>query len=459
MQDAALDLAGLAGPELEQPVAEAHRGPPADDEPVLVAAGMSLQGQGSSGIELDLADPEPRPLQQGREAPPGPDLPGVADGLAPPGPSERRDELFDCLTIRAVGDEDRIRGLDHGEPADPGESHEAMVGLDEIVSGNGERNVTRNDVAVLVLRHELPERMPGADVRPARIAGNDRHPRGTFHHRLVDRQGRQASEQSGIDDALRVRPMARFEGLELAGEYGLEPGELVEQNVGTHDEHAAVPVVPARRQHGFGFGTGRLLDETADGESARSPERFAPGDPAEARLRAGRGDAEGDDPPRCGERQRPLERADQRLRLANEMVGGADPENGVARDPGRCVARGEPHGCGRVARFRLEHEMAEQSTVDLGELTSDQDGLAGGRDGHHPLGRRDPEDPASGRLQEGFVAHELDEMFGKSRAAHRPQAGPRATGQEDRDERAPIGYTVHGRPLRKVAVCDPDIAS
>src|SRR5205809_5953864 len=91
---------------------------------------------------------------------------------------------------------------------------------------------------------KLPHGVPAADVRPAHVGRNDRRTARPFHERIVDRLLWRLCE--GLRIEANEIEIARAGGnglLRRGGNFRLEPGEFVEQDVGTKDKVAAVPEI------------------------------------------------------------------------------------------------------------------------------------------------------------------------------------------------------------------------
>ena len=116
------------------------------------------------------------------------------------------------------------------------------------------------------------------------------------------------------------------------------------------------------------------------------------------------------------------------------MVGRAHPEDGIAAEHGLGMQRGQGHGGGGVARRRLQQQMILQPRVECLVLAPDQHRLARRRHRDQPLRPGHAEGPPGGDLQQRFLAEQLDQMLGEGGAAHRPQPGAGAAGQDGRHQ-------------------------
>ena len=102
-----------------------------------------------------------------------------------------------------------------------------------------------------------------------------------------------------------------------------------------------------------------------------------------------------------------LERGVERLRPVHQMVGGADPEHGVAPDPRLGVEGCQRDRRGGVAPDRLEQPVPGERRIDRLELAPDQEVLRLGADRDHPVGARAGEQAARGLLEQRPIAHQL----------------------------------------------------
>ncbi len=107
--------------------------------------------------------------------------------LGPAVALEPRDEGLEIGGAALVRDERRIRHRHHDQILDPERGEEARFRAQiGIARGLGD-DVAREHVAGVVLRADLPQRVPRADIAPAHL---DRHDRGmarVLHHRVVER--------------------------------------------------------------------------------------------------------------------------------------------------------------------------------------------------------------------------------------------------------------------------------
>ena len=216
--------------------------------------------------------------------------------------------------------------------------------------------------------------------------------------------------------------------------------ELGQDTVGAHDEHAAVPHRPVGHELPGGL-VSRLLDEAGDAADARQAGyRQAGLDPAEPGLRPRRGDAEGDEPAVGGGGERRFQCTVECLGLEHQVVRRADPQDRVAAVQGGDLEGAHGDRGRGVARAGLQEEVAGQRRVDALVLAADEDRLPGRRHRGDAVRRGHAQGPAHGRLQQRFLAEELDQVLGEGGAADRPQPGAGAAGEEQGDQTIGMGH-------------------
>ena len=171
-------------------------------------------------------------------------------------------------------------------------------------------------------------------------------------------------------------------------------------------------------------------------------------DPAEAGLGPGGRDAEGHEPAlgRGGDGGR--QGGVERIAVPHQVVRRADPQDGLRPEGGLGVQGRQRHRRGGVAGRRLEQEIVLQPRIDRLVLAPDQHCLAGGRHRDHPFRRRHAQGPTHRRLEQRFLAEQLDQMLGEGRATDRPQPGAGAAGQDGRGKGREAGRRHHQEILR-----------
>jgi hypothetical protein len=121
-------------------------------------------------------------------------------------------------------------------------------------------------------------------------------------------------------------------------------------------------------------------------------------------------------------------------RTSDQMVRGADPEQGGRPPDGLDIEGGERHRGGCVAALGLEQQMVRGGRIQGDELPAHLHRLPLGRHGQKAALGRDPGDPPCGLLQKRGVAEKRHQMLRQGGPAFRPEPGARAAGQNDRHE-------------------------
>src|SRR4051812_1739194 len=128
---------------------------------------MHLQAEPRARLDEDALDLEARAMVEVLVPAPRPMDATVRARLAAAGLGERRHEVLDVGTLRAVGDEHRVRGLDHGDVVEADDADEAAGRVDERVARVADDGVALDGVASTVAGADLPDRVPGAEIAPA----------------------------------------------------------------------------------------------------------------------------------------------------------------------------------------------------------------------------------------------------------------------------------------------------
>ena len=124
-----------------------------------------------------------------------------------------------------------------------------------------------------VARRQFPDRLPGADVRPAIRHRHHRRARRAFHHRVVDRFRRAARERVDVErDEAEIGAGGLQRGRDRGGAVGLEAAVFVEQEARAEHEIAGVPEIALGDIARRGLGVG-LFDKPFDREQAWSERR------------------------------------------------------------------------------------------------------------------------------------------------------------------------------------------
>ena len=96
------------------------------------------------------------------------------------------DDGFDVLDLVAVGDQHRVRGLDHHQIINPQRGDQARFTAYIAVAGILGQDVPLDHIAVPVCLTDFAQGRPGTDVTPAAVQGHNSAPVGVLHHRVVD---------------------------------------------------------------------------------------------------------------------------------------------------------------------------------------------------------------------------------------------------------------------------------
>ena len=259
---------------------------------------------------------------------------------------------------RAIGDQDRIVGLDHGEIADAGAGDQPALGVDQAVLGCRRAG-----------------RRPGPRCRPRPSAAAPRAPARSRGRTSRDRRARPRSGRLFSMTALSIG-CAGTASYGSSGTSKAPPGaslsaskaRLTPARIGAAWVRSSARMRSARNRNMPLFqrwppSASIASAAGSSGFSTKRATRSAPGAPGQRRagldvavagLGPGRRDAEGHELARRGQRQGGIERGIEGLRRLHQMVRGADPEQRRRRRTaawrrGR-RARSRPRCCVRPAR-------------------------------------------------------------------------------------------------------------
>ncbi len=301
-------------------------------------------------------------------------------------------------------------------------------------------------VAPLVLGHQAGHRAPGADVVPGEGGGEHHQVAAGLHHGVVD--GDVLGLAEGFGRQLRelrlvvLRDLAPALGHALC-QLGPVLGQLGQQGVGAHAEHAAVPQEIAAFQIPAGRRSVRLFDEALDLAGIAVREPGARLDVAIARLGGGGPDAEGHQLALCRQPGGFFRFPQELFDRGDEVVGRQHQHHGLGRHISAHPVGSRGDRSRRVAAHRLQQVArpdaagGAQRAADLvfrDEVVvavGDQQDLLGGRG----LGRA-----LHGPPQQRVAVRQLHEGLGMAFAGHRPQARAGAAGQDDGDHQGGLGF-------------------
>src|ERR1700722_19120931 len=186
----------------------------------------------------------------------------------------------------------RRRYRDDVVEADDG-GDDVVVRTRQAVAGISENHGSDADVAFMIVRQYVPDRIPAANIGPAEIDGNDGGARGPLHHGVIDRFLRRPCERFGRQTQeveIVLYPVdRRFRRCRYVG---FEARDFFEHHIGAKQEIAAVPQ-KTLGNIGAGLSRIRLFDESVDSERRTAVELRARTNVAVAGGGVGRRDAEG----------------------------------------------------------------------------------------------------------------------------------------------------------------------
>ena len=194
-------------------------------------------------------------------------VPGQARGFARRSPASFVDTLDDGLNaLGAVErtDQHRVALDDDRQVLDPDRrDHHAVRGANHRTGGVDEEGRTLDTVSFEIAVAGGPDRIPGAQVRPGEVDGQDGRARCLLHHRVVEGNLRRFAEPGG-QAARRAHPHALSQGQgDGRDQLRRMQLELVDQQADRSNEVAAVPET-AFLEIAFSGGAIWLLDEAID---------------------------------------------------------------------------------------------------------------------------------------------------------------------------------------------------
>ena len=264
------------------------------------------------------------------------------------------DQRTDRLRLVLVRHHHRVGSLDHHHilQADAGE--QPVLRDEQCVARVGGMHIAVDHVAVGVLRLDIPQRVPGADVRPAGVEAHHHRVGDLLHHRVVDRIGRTLGEgcrihpvEGAVALALAVGALANLEDV------GAEFADGIEPDGGAHRVDAGVPQVLAGSHVVGRLGRVRLLDESLEVFAARA-------DVAVAGLGRSRRHPECDHLPLLRQRRAARHRLMERVALRNEVVRGHREQHRIVGSDG--VHRGQGERGSGAATFGFKQDGAGPDT-------------------------------------------------------------------------------------------------
>ena len=159
-----------------------------------------------------------------------------------------------------------------------------------------QEHVALHCVAALVGCAHLLDGVPGADVGPAHVDGDELRAVGGLHHRGVDRLGGAAEECVPVESEEVEIPGGPFDRrLARRVDIGPRPRQGLQIAVAPEQEDARVPIEIARRRVSFRRGQIRLFDEAFDTEAGTESKRPATANIAVPGFGPSGSNAEGDE--------------------------------------------------------------------------------------------------------------------------------------------------------------------
>lgn len=247
------------------------------------------------------------------------------------GSLEALDRLGNILGARAVGDQERVGGVDDDEVVDTDGRDHAALGVDVAVLGIGEQRVAVGVIAMLIVRRDFPDRRPRSHVVPADV---DRQHGDAFrflHHSVVDGDVGRACVFGGAETLKADVLRAIVVGLPCSVEdFGGKSLQLVQEGFGVQHEDAGVPEVGPFGQVGTRGRRIGLLGEAVDAiGSGRTVDGGTHAQIAVTGMGFGGLDSEQDEPSGGGDFGSAVDRVNEIGLVPDDMIGRHDDENGV----------------------------------------------------------------------------------------------------------------------------------
>ena len=398
---------------------------------------VHLQAQRGARLDHDALDLEARARVDRVVPAPGPMHLAVQRVLGASALAQLRDDLLDLLAAAAVSHHHRIGRLHHHQVLDAHHAHQPPARVHQRVAAVLGDHVADAGVAVFVLARHLPDRLPGAQVVPARAqrhhADVELAARAALHHRVVHRFRRHRRElRLARPHELRIALARRPGRLHRLGDVGTEGLQRLHPHRGAQHEHAAVPEVAALGQVALGSRQVRLLDELRHPRRAQLRQRA---DVAVAGLRRVGRDAQ-DHHQAVG---RQPHRLAQRLRIrrlvGHRLVRRRHHQHRILTALERLQRRQRQRRRG-VAPGRLQHHRRGH-LAHLAQLVQRQEAVLlvahHQRCGRRDVRRRQPRQAQRRFLEQAAVAvAQHQELLRIARARQRPQPRAAAAGHDHR---------------------------
>ncbi len=424
-------VGGLVLGQQEDLVVTGDLGGPGDHDPVLGTVVVHLQRQLSARLDGDALDLEALAHVDGVVGTPGTEDFLVCLDLVAVLLLEGVDQLLDVLDLVLVGDHDRVLGFHHDHVFQTDQGHQLAVAVHQAVAAVMQDDVALDDVAVVVLGMDVPQRGPGTDIVPAGAHGHHAGAGGLFHHGVVDGIVRADGEGGGVDadvDAVDAAALQR----QQAGvvDIGVVLLQLFQETAGAEQEDAAVPAVVAGG-HVFGGGDGiGLLDEALDAGYALGQTVVGAGlDVAVTGLGRGGRNAEQHHLATLGGGGGLLQ-GDLEFGFVLDHVIGGQHQHQVVLAVSDQLHGSDGHGRRGVATEGL-HDQRLRLALDGLELLFHQVTVFGVADDDGAIDAALAAQAIDGLLEHGLFAGQGQELLGVKLAREGPESRAATTGQDD----------------------------
>ncbi len=154
------------------------------------------------------------------------------------------DQFAHLLRPRAGHDHHRVGRADHHQVLDAGHRGEPPVGMHDAAGRIHGDHRPLHDIARGIAWHDVEQRIPTADIRPAEVTHHHRGTVGFLHHRIIDRLLRRLGEGFRLQaQEAEIGSRAFDRGFNRRRHLRLEPCEFAEQHVGAEQEIPRIPQI------------------------------------------------------------------------------------------------------------------------------------------------------------------------------------------------------------------------
>lgn len=414
-----------------------------DHHPMLGTVVVHLQAEACAGVDHNALDLKALAAVNAVIPAPGTvDFSvGIGQGMAlglEPG-----HDVLDALGLAFVGHQHCVGGFDDDDVVQADASHQAAVGHQQGVGAVVQHGVAHGGVVAGVARAHVPQGVPGAQVRPARLQGQ--HAGGdaqvgahgqALHDGVVDGIGWAGAESGGVGAHKVEVAHGMLHGL-LAGlqDVGAAVFQGLQPDAGAHHEQSAVPEVFARIEVAPGGGGVGFFSKAGDAVAAMRV-RSAALDVAVTGFGPVGHDAKGDHGALASHGVGLHHGGVQGGPVSDDVVGGHGQQDGVCVTFAR-LQGGQGQGRSGVAARRFEQDARVCDThahqLPSGQKTvlcvADDDGRS---IQHHAV--RQAVQAQRRVLQHGVFTRQGQKLLGIGLARERPQARAGTTAQNNGDE-------------------------